>query len=349
MQIGILGLKFTGKTTLYNAITGADLPTGQGGVEPHLAVGKVPDSRLEILSEMFNPKKTVHASVEWVDVPGFDASGRGNTGDGNKFLEHARKVDAIAHVVRCYDNGIEAPDPKSEIESIALELQLADLQIVENRIERLNNDKARKGKVENPLEPPLMEKFQKQLEDGQPLHKLELNSDEQKLISGFSFLTLKPVIIVLNSDEDGVEQSLIDFAATYASEVVDLCAKVEEELGQLDEDERNEFLADLGIGEPASARMIQSAYSALGLHSFFTVGEDECRAWAVRKGALAPEAAGAIHSDLQRGFIRAETCSYDHLIEAGGLAEVKKANNMRLEGKQYEVKDGDVINIRFSV
>ena len=349
MQIGILGLKFTGKTTLFNAITGANLPTGQGGVDPHLAVGKVPDSRLEILSDMFNPKKTVFASVEWVDIPGFDAAGFGGAGESNKFLEHARKVDAIAHVVRCFDNGMDAPDPQSEIESIALELQLADLQIVENRIERLNNDMGRKGKVDNPFEPPLMERFLAQLEDGQPLHKLELNDDETKLSSGFSFLTLKPVIIVLNSDESGVSEELITYASTQASEVVDLCAKVEEELGELDKEEQLEFLADLGISEPASDRMVQSAYGALGLHSFFTVGEDECRAWAVRKGALAPEAAGAIHSDLQRGFIRAETCSYDHLISAGGLAEVKKENNMRLEGKQYEVKDGDIINIRFSV
>jgi ribosome-binding ATPase len=349
VQIGIMGLKFTGKTTLYNAITGADMPTGQGGVDAHRAVGKVPDARLEVLSEMFNPKKTVHASVEWVDIPGFDASGHGGTGDSNKFLEHARKVDAIAHVVRCFDNGMDLPDPEGEIESIALELQLADLQIVENRLERLNNDKARKGKYDNPHEPPLFERFLEQLESGQPLHKLELNEDEIKLSSGFSFLTLKPVIIVLNSDEEGVTEDLIKSAQTQASEVVDLCAKVEEELGELDEEERNEFLADLGITEPASARMVRSAYSALGLHSFFTVGEDECRAWAVRKGALAPEAAGAIHSDLQRGFIRAETCSYDHLIEAGGLAEVKKENNMRLEGKQYEVKDGDIVNIRFSV
>ncbi len=349
MQIGILGFKFTGKTTLFNAVTGSDQPVGQGGVEPHLAVGRIPDPRLDVLSDMFKPKKTIHATVDWVDVPGFEPTAPGGAGEATRFLEHARRVDALAQVVRCFDNGIEEPAPVDEIESLALELVIADLQIVENRIERLEKDRSRKGKVDNPLEPPLMERFKERLDEGKPLRDLDLSSDEIKLSSGFSLLTLKPMILVLNGSEDGVDESIVAAARETGAEVVDLCAKVEAELAELPEEDRNEFLADLGIEEPASHRMARSAYSAMGLQSFFTVGEDECRAWPVRKGAPAPEAAGTIHSDMERGFIRAETCSYDDLTAAGGLAEVKKLNQMRLEGKAYEVQDGDVLNIRFSV
>ena len=350
MRIGIIGFKYTGKSTLFNAITSASIPTGQGGVEPHVAVGRIPDPRLDRLSEMFKPRRTIHASVEWVDVPGFEPSDRAaGPGDGTRFLEHARRVDALALVVRCFSGGVSTPDPVDEIDTLALELALADLQIVENRIERLEKDRQRKGKVENPLEPPLMEKFRGLLVDGKPLRDLDLNPDEIKLSSGFSLLTLKPMFIVLNGDESGVAPEVIAAARESGSEAVDLCAKVEEELAELSDEERMEFLADLGIEQPAAHRLIRSAYRSLGLLSFFTVGEDECRAWTVREGALAPEAAGVIHSDLQRGFIRAETCTYDDLVAEGGLAEVKKANRMRLEGKSYPVKDGDVLNIRFNV
>ncbi|MBC8425225.1 redox-regulated ATPase YchF [bacterium] len=349
MRIGILGFKFTGKTTLFNAVTGSDQPVGQGGVEPHLAMGRIPDPRLDRLTEMFVPRRTIHAAVEWVDVPGFEPTAPGGAGEATRFLEHARRVEALAQVVRCFDNGLEPPAPQDEIESLALELTIADLQIVENRLERLTKDKQRKGKVDNALEPPLMERFKARLEDGKPLRDLELSPDEIKLSSGYSLLTLKPMILVLNGSEDGVDPAVIAAARETGAEVVDLCAQVEAELAELTEAERAEFLADLGIEEPASHRMARSAYDALGLLSFFTVGEDECRAWTVCRGALAPEAAGTIHSDMERGFIRAETCSYDDLVAAGGLAEVKKANRMRLEGKAYEVKDGDVLNIRFSV
>lgn len=349
MQIGILGLKFTGKTTLFNAITGSAQPTGQGGVDPHLAVGQVPDPRLDRLTAMFNPKRKVPASVEWLDVPGFEPTGPGGAGESVRFLEHARRVDALAQVVRCFDNGIAPPDPAGELETVALELTLADLQVVENRLEKLAKEKQRKGKVENPLEPPLFERFRAALEEGAALRTLALNPDEAKLTSGFSFLTLKPMIVVLNGGEEGVPAEVREAAAPFGAEVVDLCAKVEEELNELGDEERLEFLADLGIDEPASHRMIRAAYGALGLRSFFTVGDDECRAWTIRAGALAPEAAGAIHSDLQRGFIRAETVAYDDLVAAGSMAEAKKANAVRLEGKQYEVLDGDVLNIRFSV
>ncbi len=351
MQIGIIGMKFTGKTTLFNAITGADQPTGQGGVDPHLAVGKIPDPRLDVLTEMFKPKRTIHAAVEWVDIPGF-AGGAGPDGgrEAVRFLEHGRKVDALAQVVRCFNGGYGDPDPIGEMESMALELILTDLQVVENRLEKLAKDKSRMGKVANPLEPPCFERLKEQLENDRPLRELELNPDEQKIISGFAFLTLKPLMVVLNHTEgEEPEDEVTVTAGKVGAEVVSLCASMEEELAQLEPDEALEFLADLGMSEAALARMIQAAYGALNLQSFFTVGPDECRAWTVRKGALAPEAAGVIHSDLQRGFIRAEVTAYDDLMATGSMSAAKAANLVRLEGKAYEVHDGDIIEIRFSV
>jgi len=351
VQIGIIGVKFTGKTTLFNVITGAGIPTGQGGVDPHRAVGKVPDPRLDRLTEMFNPKRKINASVEWVDIPGFQA---GVGGDGareaTRFLEHGRKVDALAQVVRCFDGGYGPAEPLAELETLSLELALADLQIVENRLEKLAKEKARQGKVTNPLEPPMMERFREQLENDRPLRDLDLNPDEMRMASGYTFLTRKPLIVVFNLAE-GEEAPAEAVAAARAagSEVVSLCATMEEELAELDPVDAQEFLTDLGIEEPATARMIRAAYAALDLQSFFTVGPDECRAWPVRRGSTAPVAAGVIHSDLQRGFIRAEVTPYADLVEAGSMAAAKAANKVRLEGKAYEVQDGDILEIRFSV
>ena len=351
MQIGIIGVKFTGKTTLFNVITGAGLPTGQGGVEPHRAVGKVPDPRLDRLTEIFNPKRKINASVEWVDIHGFQ-SGVGTDGarEATRFLEHGRKVDALAQVIRCFDGGYGAPDPLGELETLALELSLADLQIVENRLEKLEKEKARMGKLANPLEPPMMLRFKEQLENDRPLRDLELNPDEVKMASGYTFLTQKPMIAVFNCAEgEEPPAEAVDAARKAGAEVVSLCATMEEELAELDPDEAAEFLADLGIDEPASGLMIRASFGALNLQSFFTVGPDECRAWPVRKGSTAPVAAGVIHSDLQRGFIRAEVTAYDDLIAAGSMAAAKAANHVRLEGKAYEVQDGDILEIRFSV
>lgn len=351
MRIGMIGMKFTGKTTLFNVITGARHPTGQGGVEPHLAVGQVPDARLDVLTGMFRPKRTVHATVEWYDIPGFQG-GAGTDGvrEATRFLEHGRKVDALAQVIRCFDGGYGPADPLAELQSLALEMSLADLQIVENRLERLAKDKARMGKLANPLEPACMQRLKEQLEADRPLRDLELGADELKMVSGFAFLTLKPMIVVLNHGEgEQPPQDVAQAAVASGAQVVSLCAAIEQELADLEPRDAQEFLADLGIAEPASNRMIHAAYGALDLQSFFTVGPDECRAWAVRKGATAPEAAGVIHSDLQRGFIRAEVTAYHDLVKAGSLAAAKAANAVRLEGKAYQVQDGDVIEIRFSV
>ncbi len=351
MQIGIIGVKFTGKTTLFNVITGAALPTGQGGVDPHLAVGKVPDPRLNRLTEMFKPKREIHTSVEWVDIPGFQVGiGTDGAREATRFLEHGRKVDAMAQVIRCFNGGFGTPDPVGELETLAMELALADLQIVENRLEKLTKEKDRMGKVANPLEPPMFKRFQEHLEAERPLRDLELNPDEEKMSSGYAFLTAKPLIAVFNLEEgQEVSTDAVKAAEAAGAEVVSLCATMEEELCELDPDDAKEFLEDLGIEEPAKNLMIRAAYGALNLQSFFTVGPDECRAWPVPRGATAPMAAGVIHSDLQRGFIRAEVTPYEDLMALGGLAEAKAANKMSLEGKNYVVQDGDILEIRFSV
>jgi GTP-binding protein YchF len=351
VRVGIIGLKFTGKTTLFNAITGADLPTGQGGVDPHTAVGKVPDPRLDRLFDILRPRRQVEAAIEWVDVPGFepggDAEGRR---EATRFLEHGRKVDALAQVVRCFDGGYGRADPLAELSSLALELAVADLQVVENRLARLAQDRQKRGKVDHPLEPPLMERFQAHLEADRPLRELELTADEAKLVSGFSFLTLKPMIYVLNHEEnEPAPAAAVTAGRDLGGEIVTLTAQMEAELAALPPAEAVEFLQELGIAEPALHRMIRATYNALDLISFFTFNEDECRAWPVKKGTLAPQAAGVIHSDLERGFIRAEVCAFADLDHEGDLSRAKAANKMRLEGKSYRVQDGDILTIRFNV
>lgn len=351
MQVGIIGRKFTGKTTLFNVITGAGLPTGQGGVEPNRAMGTVPDPRLERLSAMYEPRRTTHVQIEWVDVPGFDpGAGHDGARESTRFLEHARRMDALAQVVRGFDGGHGDPDPPGELITVALELILADLAVVEKRAEKLLKEQRLKGKTENPREPALFARLQEQLEAERPLRDLEFSADERKLLSGYQLLTLKPLIAVLNLAEGAApDPAWVAAAEAAGAEVVPICAAVEQELAELAPEEAQEFLADLGIAEPAAHRMIRAAYAALDSQSFFTVGPDECRAWTVRRGALAPTAAGVIHSDLERGFIRAEVCAYDDLVAAGSHAAARAAGQVRLEGKGYVVQDGDILEIRFNV
>ena len=314
MQIGILGFKFTGKTTLFNAVTGASLPTGQGGVEPHLAVGRIPDPRLEKLTAMFKPKREVHATVEWVDVPGFEPSGAAGPGEGTRFLEHARRVDALAQVVRCFDNGVEPPDPAGG-DRVAgpgtgpgrpAGRREPDRQAGQGEAAQGQGRPAAGAAADGAL-PGDAERRQAPARSRAEPRRAQAH---QRLLPAHA-----------QAADPGAERRRGRRAAgraarpraTTGAEVVDLCAKVEAELAELSPQERSEFLADLGIAEPAAHRMVRSAYRALGLHSFFTVGEDECRAWTLRRGALAPEAAGVIHSDLERGFIRAETVAYEDL------------------------------------
>jgi GTP-binding protein YchF len=303
------------------------------------------------LHDLYAPTRQVNAQVEWLDVPGFKPGAAADGGrEATRFLEYGRKVDALSQVIRCFDGGYGAVDPVAEIETVSLELTLADLQIVENRLERLAKHKQKMGKLDNPLEPELFEKFRNQLEQGRPLRDLQLTTDEVKTASGFIFLTRKPMILVLNHAEDN-EPPADAVAAARASgaEVVTLCAKVEEELAEFPQEDAREFLIDLGLAEPASHRMIRAAHDALNLNSFFTVGKDEVRAWELRKGAQAPEAAGVVHSDMERGFIRAVVVTYEDLKACGDMAAAKRANKVREEGKNYVVQDGDIIEIRFSV
>lgn len=365
MQIGIVGAKYTGKTTLFQAVTG--LRGGNGGRgQPQRAVAEVPDPRLDRLSELFQPRRTVRAQIEWVDVPGLAlgggalnrsaSDGGGPSGSADeaapaavRVLEHARRVDALVQVVRCFEDGAGPAAPVGELDDFAAELVLADLQVVENRLERLAKERQKGLQSGAAIELAVLERARAWLEEGRPLRELDLTVEQRRAVAGFSFLSLKPLIVVLNGPESGVSPEFVTAARARGGEVLDLCAKLEDEIAQLPAEDRGEFLEQLGIGEPALARMIRAAYGALGLQSFFTVGEDECRAWTVRQRALAPEAAGVIHSDLERGFIRAEVCAYETLVAAGSLGAAKKANQVRLEGKGYEVQDGDVVSIRFSV
>jgi GTP-binding protein YchF len=346
MQIGLVGAKFSGKTTLFNAITGASAPTGQGGVEAHRGIAEIPDSRLDHLTAAYLPRRQVNATVEWVDIPGVPL----RPGEANGSLEHARRMDGLAVVVRCFDGGFGPSDPAHELEALSLDLILTDLQVVENRLERLAQQKQKTGKHVQPLEPPLMERFRQQLEQDRPLRDLDLNADERRIAGGFSLLTLKPMLAVLNlAEAQEPEDATLAAARTRAGTIVPLCARVEAELAELPGAEAREFLAALGVEEAAYRRMLRAAYEALALRSFFTVGKDECRAWTIHAGARAPEAAGAIHSDLERGFIRAEVCAWEDFRDLGGMSGARGAGKVRLEGKDYQVQDGDIMTIRFSV
>jgi ribosome-binding ATPase len=351
LRVGIIGLAFAGKTTLFNAITGADMPTGQGGVEPHRAMGTVPDQRLDFLAAIYQPRRTTHVQIEWVDVPGFaPGSDFDAQREAARFLEHARRMEALAQVVRCFDGGFGDPDPVGELTTVALELILADLQIVERRLERIRKERQLKGRLDVPQELALLERFHQQLESERPLRELTLTPDERRVVSGFSFLTLSPLLVVLNHAEGRPPAaSVVQAAHGFGAGIVELCATVEAELTSLDAVDRPEYLAALGLSEPAANRMIRASYQALDLISFFTVGADECRAWSIRKDTPARMAAGAIHSDMERGFIRAEVCAFDDLHAAGSHAAAKTAGKVRLEGKNYQVQDGDIIEIRFCV
>lgn len=351
MRIGIIGLKYTGKTTLFNVITRSDLPTGQGGVEPHRAMGIVPDPRLDHLASLYRPRRITHAQIEWVDVPGFVPDpGFGDHREATRFLEHARRVDALALVVRCYDGGLGEPDPSGELVTVILELIVADLQIVERRLEKLRKERRLKGRLDQPLELDLLERFQRHLEGERSLRRLALSDGEHRLICGYGLLTLKPLIVVLNHGEaDPPDAGVLAEGGQAADAVVMLCAAAEQELANLDPQDVPQYMEALGVTELAAPCMVTAAYRALGQVTFFTVGSDECKAWTVPRGAPAPAAAGVVHSDMERGFIRAEVCAYDDLLAAGNHAAAKVAGKVRLEGKGYEVQDGDIIEIRFNV
>ena len=355
MKLGIIGLPQSGKTTLFNALTRAMQPTGvTGKIEVHTAVVDVPDVRVDKLSAMFNPKKTIYTKVTYVDIGGLDGSAN-KGGISGTLLNQLTQLDGFIEVVRVFEdeNVIhinETVDPLRDIQSMDSEFLLNDLISVERKLERLAEEKKKgagrdKALIEREL--VLFERFHETLAKEIPLRDIEITAEEEKLLSGFGFLSRKPLLIVLNTSE-GQSAPEINYTHKH-SKVVSLQGKLEMDIAQLSTEEAALFLAEYGIEEPSLNRMIRLSYDLLGLQSFFTVGPDECRAWTVRRGAAAPEAAGEIHTDLQKGFIRAEVISYEDLISLGGMNEAKAKGRLRLEGKEYIVQDGDILNIRFNI
>lgn len=361
MEFGIIGLPTVGKTTLFNLLTQANLSTAafmSGKAEAHSRIARVPDGRIDYLSEMWRPRKTTYAQIKVTEVPGLVQGSSQGMGVGNAFLNAIRQVDALVHVVRAFANDeVQHPadsiNPIRDIDTVNVELLLADLQLVENRIKRINEGKKKK---EQELELALMERLQQALENSQPIQSLALSPEERGLIANYAFLTERPQILVINLDEEQFKSGDWPGAAAvkaYAAErkipLLELCARIEMEISQLDPADRDLFMADLGITESGISRLARAAYDHLGLISFLTVGEDEVRAWTIRQGTTAKEAAGKIHSDIERGFIRAEVVAYNDLKAAGSMAKARDQGHFRLEGKEYIVHDGDIINFRFNV
>ena len=368
MEIGIIGLPTVGKTTLFNIVTKNFVDTGFAAASsgPNIGVAKVPDARLDWLSEKFNPKKTTYATINFVDVAGITKSeGKNESSFSGQTLSALKAVDALVLVVRLFDdpsvpNINETLNAIRDISTVESELLLSDMQVAENRIARLEQDIVRnRNKKEAEQELPLIKRIHEHLSEMQPLRDLELAPDELKIIKGYTMLTLKPMIYAINMGEDDEFSADMVTGADVREEngvilinntpTIAFKGKVEEEIAKLDDEEVAEFLSAMNILEPAASRLIRTAYYALDLISFFTVGEDECRAWTTVKGDTAPQAAGRIHTDLERGFIRAEAFTYDDLFKLGSVNAVKDAGLFRLEGKTHIVEDGEILNIRFNV
>lgn len=367
MEIGIIGLPGVGKTTLFNIVTKNTVKTGgfSASNAPNIGVATVPDARLAWLSEQYKPKKTVYATINFVDVAGLAQGATKKDSFSGQFLSHLRAVDALVHVVRAFEDAavphsLESVDPARDINIVATELLLGDLAVVEKRVERLKEEIGKgRNKAENEKELKVMQRLQERLESEQPLRGIELTDEETRMLRGYTFLTMKPMIYAINLGE-GQELTAEMFPGMQVEErdgvlhingspAIAFQGKVEEEIAQLPEEEVAEFCAAMGIEEPAAHKLIRTCYYALDVISFFTVGEDECRAWTTRRGDTAPVAAGRIHSDLERGFIRAEAFHYDDLRRLGSEQAVKEAGLFRLEGKTHVVEDGEILNIRFNV
>lgn len=365
MIIGIVGLPNCGKTTLFNALTRGHAevaPYAQTGAEPNLGMVKVPDARVDRLGEIYKPKKITHASVEYIDLPGLP---QGSVAEGAKvtnFLRRAREVDALVHVVRAFaDDTVPHPagsvDPLRDVQDVEVEFMLSDLGIIEKRLERIEGA-IKKGvdRSKNEAEKKILEHFRQALEGETPLRDLAVTPEEEKTVRGYRFLTLQPQIIVLNVGESDlgshrpaaiVEKIRGAMGAEARIEVV--CANIEMEIGQLSPEEAALFMEDLGIRESALQRLIHACYERLGLISFLTIGDDEVRAWTIPKETPAVRAAGAIHSDIERGFIKAEVIAFHDLVESGSMANAREKGILRLEGKEYTVHDGDIVRFKFNV
>ena len=365
MKLGIVGLPNVGKSTLFNAITRAGAQAANYPfctIEPNTGIVPVPDQRLDVLAKMYNPKKLTPATVEFVDIAGLVKGASQGEGLGNKFLSHIREVDAIVHVVRCFEdeNIIHVDgsiDPSRDIEVIELELIFADLETVTRRV-----DKAQKlvksGDKKYAVEVELGKKLLTHLEAGRPARTLKLAEGESDILTGWFLLTDKPIIYAANISENDVGKPDSDLpyvrqvesiAKAQKAEVFTISAQIEEEISAMQPEEKLEFLQELGLGESGLDRLIHACYSLLGLISFLTSGSDECRAWTITQGTKAPQAAGKIHTDFERGFIRAEVVSYDQLVALGSMTACKEAGQVRSEGKEYVMKDGDIVLFRFNV
>jgi GTP-binding protein YchF len=361
IQCGIVGLPNVGKSTLFNALTRAGIAAANFPfctIDPNVGVVPVPDPRLQQLADIVHPQKIIPASVEFVDIAGLVAGASQGEGLGNKFLAHIREVDAIAHVVRCFEHPdivhvAGRIDPIADIATIDTELALADLESVDKALARVEKA-ARANDKEAMARRPVLEKLRAALNGGRAARSVKLDDEERAAIRDLFLLTMKPLMYVANVREDGFEKNpFLDAVRQHAESegavVVPVCAAIEEELVQLDEADRGEFLASMGLIEPGLDRVIRAAYTLLGLQTYFTAGEKEVRAWTVRRGATAPQAAGVIHTDFEKGFIRAETVAFDDYVKFRGEAGARDAGRLRLEGKEYRVLEGDVLHFRFNV